>query len=180
MAFSIDNLKNSLSNVAKKTGEIAEKAVKKGSEVAEIAVKKGGEVAEIAKLNISLKEKESELKKLFFELGKLTYAKASADEIAAKIVDIDDKKAEIDSLKLDIMAANGKTVCKCGKEIDLDDDFCKYCGAKVEKSVESSEPKANEAAPIKDAEDTVAVKPLTPTEFVDTFENIMVKYGFKK
>lgn len=184
MAFSFENLKANLSSAAKKTGAIAEKAVKKGSEIAETAVKKGSEVAEIAKLNISLKEKESDLKKLFFELGKLTYDKATAEEIAAKTVDIDDKKAEIAALKVEIMEANGKTVCACGKEVDLNDGFCKHCGAKIEKTSEVKEeaPKAVEATAVEEKTETApaASKPMTTSEFINTFNEVMVKYGFKK
>ena len=182
MAFSFDNLKNNLANIAKKTGDVAEKAVRKGGEYADKAIKKGTEVAGIAKLNISLKERENELKKLLFELGKLTYNKADETEIAAKIVDIDDKKAEIAALKFEIEAANGKIVCKCGKEIDDDAAFCKYCGAKVEKKSEAETPKAEESAPkTAEVEETVAdSKPLTTDEFVATFENVMEKYGLNK
>lgn len=183
MAFSFENLKTNLANVAKKTGEVAEKAVRMGGEVAEKAVKKGTEVVGIAKLNISLNEREAELKKLFTELGILTYDKAEAAEIASKIVDIDDKKAEIEALKAEIAAANGKVVCKCGKEIEDDATFCKYCGAKVEKPAPkaASEAEAPTGEPTEKADENVAdSKPLSTDEFVDTFENVMDKYGFKK
>ena len=185
MAFSFENLKNNLSNVMKKTGEVAEKAYKKSSEVAEMAVKKGGEVANVAKLNISLGDKKNKLTKLFTELGQLTYDKADAADIAAKIVDIDDVKAAIEALKVEIAAANGKVFCKCGKEIEADATFCKYCGAKVEKpepaeettEKASAKPESHEEADEKEVIDT---KPLTAEEFVDTFESVMDKYGFKK
>lgn len=177
MAFSFENLKANLSQVAKKTGEVAEKAVKKGGEFAEIAYKKGGEVAELAKLNLSLKEKENELKKLFTELGMLTYDKAEAAEIAAKIVDIDDLKAAIEGLKSDIAAANGKTVCKCGKEIEINASFCPFCGAKVEEPVKAepeTEEKVEESAAAEEGS-----KPAASSDadaFVDTFENVVKKY----
>ena len=169
MAFSFENLKTNLANVAKKTGEVAEKAVRMGGEVAEKAVKKGTEVVGIAKLNISLNEREAELKKLFTELGILTYDKAEA--------------AEIEALKAEIAAANGKVVCKCGKEIEDDATFCKYCGAKVEKPAPkaATEAEAPTGEPTEKADENVAdSKPLSTDEFVDTFENVMDKYGFKK
>lgn len=185
MAFSFENLKNNLEAAMKKTGEVAEKAYKKGSEVAEKAVKKGGEVANVAKLNLSLTDKKSKLTKLFTELGQLTYEKADAAEIAAKIVDIDDIKAAIEALKVEIAAANGKVFCKCGKEIEAEATFCKYCGAKVEKPEPKAEPEAKPEPKAADHEEAdekkiVDTKPLTTEEFVDTFESVMDKYGFKK
>ncbi|MGN1128538.1 MAG: hypothetical protein ACI4T6_06225 [Candidatus Flemingiibacterium sp.] len=182
MAFSFENLKANLSNMAKKTGEVAEKAVKKGSEVAEMAVKKGTEVAGIAKLNISLKEKEGELKKRFTELGELCYNKAEDSALAAKIVDIDDVKAAIEALKNEIAEANGKTICSCGKEIDIDASFCKYCGAKIEKKADDVKPEPEDVKPAEaDGSDEVKdAKPLTTDEFVDTFESVMDKYDLNK
>lgn len=185
MAFSFENLKANLSNVAKKTGEVAGKAVKIGGEVAEKAVKKGSEVAEIAKLNISLKEKEVELKKLFAELGELCYSKADDSALAAKIVDIDDVKSAIEVLKQDIAEANGKIRCICGKEVDKDAAFCQFCGAKIEKKISEPEPVEPDAEEVK-TEAPVAkeavndVKPLSADEFVETFESVMDKYGFNK
>lgn len=173
MAFSFENLKANLSNVAKKTGEVAEKAVKKG-----------GEVAELAKLNISLKDKENELKKLFTELGMLTYDKAEAAAIAAKIVDIDDTKAAIELLKSDIASASGKKVCECGKEIDIDASFCPFCGARVEtpapktETVEAVEIVEENTETVEEkTESSTAEAPKSGSDsFVDTFENVVDKY----
>ena len=61
--------------------------------------------------------------------AKVAAAKKSAD-------------GQIEALKAEITAANGKIVCKCGKEIEDDATFCKYCGAKVEKPAPKAEPVA--------------------------------------
>lgn len=103
-----DDLSDKLQDVAKKSGEFAQ-----------IAAKKSGELIEITKLNIKIKENESDIRKQFLEIGKIINDRyENADEIPEEFKDFIDvikiKKETISELK------NKINEIKTSENIDLD------------------------------------------------------------
>ncbi len=102
------------------------------SDTAKVVVKKSGELIESSKTQISVLELKNDVRKLYSEVGKLTYLAIEADEehtedIKAKCEIISAKLAKIEALK-----TNGKesgAVCpSCGRVSDFSDDYCPSCG----------------------------------------------------
>ncbi len=103
-----DDLSDKLQDVAKKSGEFAQ-----------TAAKKSGELIEITKLNIKIKENESDIRKQFLEIGKIINDRyENADEIPEEFKDFIDvikiKKETISELK------NKINEIKTSENIDLD------------------------------------------------------------
>ena len=106
------------------------------SDVADKAVKKTNELTSIAKLQMSVKSKESKLAVVYEEIGRLFYnAERSGIECTAEIANCimkaDKIKSEIASAKAEIAKLRNVVICEgCGNEISNTAAFCSFCGMK--------------------------------------------------
>ena len=94
--FNINDIGGTLQNVAKKSGELAHSAVKKS-----------GELVEITKLNIKIKENETNIKKNFEEIGQLVFEQYKTSgiiplEFKDHIYNIENKQSEIIEIRNNI------------------------------------------------------------------------------
>ncbi|MGN0642297.1 MAG: zinc-ribbon domain-containing protein [Huintestinicola sp.] len=113
---------------------------------------------DIAKISIKVSNEERALCDLYRTVGEKYYANNKenpcCDEMKALFDQVTAKLEEIETLKADIRRMKGVSVCQnCGAEVDVDNDFCGKCGAKVEKPVpavveEPAEEAAAEEAPV--------------------------------
>jgi hypothetical protein len=116
------------------------KLTKKAKETYKEASQKTGELAKEAKLRMKMNENKSTINSLYQEIGKKVYEKhvksESIDiktELEEECTKIDVLSAEIETCLKQIRELKDKKQCpKCFKEIELDDKFCNYCGAKQE------------------------------------------------
>ena len=116
------------------------KLTKKAKETYKEASQKTGELAKEAKLRMKMNENKSAINSLYQEIGKKVYekhVKSEAIDIKTELEEectkIDVLSAEIETCLKQIRELKDKKQCpKCFKEIDLDDKFCNYCGAKQE------------------------------------------------
>jgi len=106
------------------------------SGVADKAVKKTNEITGIAKLQMSVKSKETKLAAVYEDIGRLFYnaERSGIDctaEIANCIMKADKIKAEIASAKAEIAKLRNVVICEgCGNEIANTAAFCSFCGMK--------------------------------------------------
>ena len=109
------------------------------SDVADKAVKKTNELTSIAKLQMSVKSKESKLAVVYEEIGRLFYnaernGEDYTSDIAALIMKADKFMADIDTTKKQINSLRKVVVCEgCGKEISDEAAYCSFCGTKQTK-----------------------------------------------
>lgn len=116
------------------------KLTKKAKETYKEASQKTGELAKEAKLRMKMNENKSTINSLYQEIGKKVYekhVKSEAIDIKTELEEectkIDVLSAEIETCLKQIRELKDKKQCpKCFKEIELDDKFCNYCGAKQE------------------------------------------------
>lgn len=112
----MDDIGSKFMDVAKKTGEMAQKAAQKT-----------GDLVEITRYNLKIKDDESVIKSRFAEIGKLVYDKyasgeAVPEEIAEHVSAIDEKKASILSYreKIEEIKSRDKDAANA-EEVSLDD-----------------------------------------------------------
>lgn len=94
-------------------------------------------VRDTTKARYALLQSTQQLKKLFCELGTLTYnahrdAVDCSEQSAQLFEKIAEKQNEVDEHQRIYHALCGKVTCDhCGKLISVKYDFCPYCGEKV-------------------------------------------------
>lgn len=139
-----------------------------------VAIKKTGEAAETAKLKLALITEKRKLEKMFSTLGKLFYEQVKGTDlriqIKAQMLEIDEQKAVIASIRSEIVASKGKAECAfCKKPLDMDATYCQNCGKQqfVKKCGISNGQCEGE---------TGSAAPLSADEFVDTFKDTTDKY----
>lgn len=107
-----------------------------------VASKKTGEIAKEAKLKMKMNENKSEINNLYKEIGKKVYERHTmSGEINIK-VDLEEECTKIDVLSAEIQTClneirelkDKKQCSKCFNEIDLEANFCSYCGEKQDKT----------------------------------------------
>lgn len=112
--------------------------------------KKAKGMAEVASLNSQISSKETAIKALYLEIGKLVYETqkdAATGEVAEKIQNIDAYMTEIEGLKAQIKTVKGVTNCEeCGAELADGVAFCPKCGKKVPEKLIDAVVEAAEAA----------------------------------
>ncbi len=110
------------------------------TETAQTVAKKSGEVIESSKIQYAIFDLKNDIKKLYDELGRLTYFAVkhnedNADEIQLKCDIIEEKLARIEALK----NRTGEVTAKCptcGRKSDADGKYCPTCGADMTVDVE--------------------------------------------
>ncbi len=110
------------------------------SDTAQTVAKKSGELIDASKTKYAIFDLNNDIKKLYFEIGKLTYLSVEKDEdhtdsIKMKCEIISAKLARIEALKNN--SGNGGFKCPfCGKPSDSTMSFCPSCGADMTVDVE--------------------------------------------
>lgn len=113
------------------------------------AAKKVREAGEVVKLNSQVSGKESEIKKLYSEIGKYVFENQTEglpEEITSRIEQVKGLMKDIEALKEQVKSVKGIQNCEvCGAEISDGVAFCPKCGSKVpEKVVEEAVEEATE------------------------------------
>lgn len=103
------------------------------TETTQTVVKKSGEFVDASKTKYAIFDLNNDIKKLYSEIGKLTYLSVEKEEdhtdsIKMKCEIISAKLARIDALKNS--TKEGSFKCPfCGKPSDSSMNFCPSCGA---------------------------------------------------
>jgi len=102
--------------------------------------KTSGDLLKTTKLNMNLSSEESNLKSLYFEIGKKVheiyqYGGSLGNFFDEKYLEIEACERKIAELKEQISVIKGVKICsKCGKSVDRTAEFCQKCGIRVELS----------------------------------------------
>jgi hypothetical protein len=113
-----------------------DKVSKKVTDTAKAAAKKSGDLVEVAKLNLSIGTEEDKIKKVYIDLGKVTYETftngGEVDEVLKSYCEmIKSHEENIKDIKMKILELKDLKLCPgCGVELDSDFDYCSKCGAK--------------------------------------------------
>lgn len=97
--------------------------------------KKARDLTGIAKLNMDVRAKEEYVLRQYAEIGKQYFEqhKEDAEPDFAEIKLIKEALEEIEALKSEIADLKGLKKCQsCGAALNVEDAFCKKCGAKYE------------------------------------------------
>lgn len=110
-----------------------ESAKKTATEAAGVIVEKSAEIIDLSKTKYKIFELKSDIKKLYTEIGKLTYdaltnGKSHGDEIQQMCNVIAEKKGKISRLESGTDGMNFKCP-SCGKETSGENKTCPNCGA---------------------------------------------------
>lgn len=99
---------------------------------------KGQEAASIARLKLKEVELNSEIDKLYKEIGCFyvnhTGSPADSEYITymnSLVQEVRKKQHTVNSIKTDILFLKGMVLCKCGKEVPKSATFCPACGNKM-------------------------------------------------
>lgn len=126
-----DKIKNLL-NKAKTAAHMAGDAAGKGLNAAS---KKGSEIAQSAKLSKKVFDIEGDINILMQKIGQMVYdthcgIEVDAEELEAKLGEIDGKKAELAEAQEELAVLKNTRKCDCcGEDVSKEDKFCKNCGA---------------------------------------------------
>lgn len=97
--------------------------------------KKARDLTGLAKLNMDVRSKEEYVLRQYAEIGKQYFEqhKEDAEPDFAEIKLIKEALEEIEALKSEIADLKGLKKCQsCGAALNVEDAFCKKCGAKYE------------------------------------------------
>lgn len=103
--------------------------------VSKDATQKAKSISEIAKLRLDIRTKEDDINKKYQQIGKLYFEEHKDDEEPAyeQIISIKEAQEVLEELRGQLGQIKGVQQCPaCGKEMDLDADFCSKCGAKLD------------------------------------------------
>ena len=105
---------------------------------ADIAYEKSSQAVEITKINFKISEVESEIKKIYTELGMKTYKEYKngseiSEELKTICNEIDKKIADVEIYKKQLEEIKEIKICKnCGEKNVCEANFCKKCGEKID------------------------------------------------
>ena len=91
------------------------------------------EIGEIGKLKTKIAAEEKEIRKAYFEIGKLYYESKQSHEGYEEYFTIaDEAHANIKAFKAEINEIRGVIICAdCGNAMGKDNLYCGKCGAKL-------------------------------------------------
>ncbi|MBQ2613863.1 MAG: hypothetical protein IJB80_00825 [Clostridia bacterium] len=115
---------------------------KTAADVAQKVGQKSGELVEISKIKYEVYDLNSDIKKLYTEIGKNVYALMRRDElpeeVSMKCEIIEAKLAKIEALKRKEKNLKQQITCPvCHRECGKDDAVCPYCGADLAVEVDA-------------------------------------------
>lgn len=103
--------------------------------VSKDATQKAKGISEIAKLRMEIRSKEDEINRQYQAIGKAYYEKHREDDEPKyeQITLIREAEEVLDELRSQLSQIKGVQKCPhCGREMDLDADYCSKCGAKLD------------------------------------------------
>ncbi len=122
---------------------------------------KAKDLTDSAKLSMEIRSNEDMVRHLYTEIGR-QYYEEHKNEKASPYEEMDQIKElleAIDNMKKELLVRKGAKVCpRCGKQVQLQDVYCKCCGAKIEDDepvVDAVVKEAPDAEPV-EAADTEA------------------------
>ncbi|MFC7680556.1 zinc ribbon domain-containing protein [Paenibacillus sp. GCM10028914] len=121
------------------------------------ATEKAQHVVEINKLNSQISDIEQRKTSYYMEMGRVFYEGYRSQDMSIaerEMVDLakscDELQEHIEDLRTRIAILKNERICKCGRTVALDANFCPYCGNKLveltvkqEQRNEPKEPKAD-------------------------------------
>ncbi|MEG1880276.1 MAG: zinc ribbon domain-containing protein [Oscillospiraceae bacterium] len=102
-----------------------------------VVVKKSGEIIDSSKIKYAIFDLNSDIKKLYSEIGEAVYNSRYTDADASDKVEelcqsIKEKQDEIIKLGIRLDDINDSVACpSCGKSCKIDTNFCPYCGGEI-------------------------------------------------
>lgn len=117
--------------------DLADRTEEAASRVVGAAGQKASDMVESTKLNMKIYDLNSDMDRLYREIGKMLYdthlgEEIEQDSVQEKLVQLDEKHEEIETLRAKL--SDLKTVRKCpvcGKEYKSGDVFCSECGSQL-------------------------------------------------
>lgn len=107
-------------------------------EIADRAGQKGLELCEMARINVKISEISFQTRKLYAQLGKMTYNVLCGDtdeftsEMKAVKEEIDNNLYRVKLLRNELAQVKGVIVCdSCGEENKKNSAFCSKCGKEL-------------------------------------------------
>ena len=104
------------------------------TQTAETAGKKASGVVNTSKINLKIFDLTTDIDVLYKEVGRMIYAahsneETSTEELDARLLAIDEKKAQIEELRASLDNCSSSKKCsECGKINDSDSSYCSNCG----------------------------------------------------
>ena len=120
----------------KKVSEISKKVGKTATDTYNTVADKSGKFIADTKLKISISDKETDIEKIYENMGKAIYEQYKSGEDVGKdftkeCKNIDKMKKEIDEMNKTILYNKELRICEsCGEVIPLEATFCAMCGSK--------------------------------------------------
>ena len=131
---------------------------KKANEAYQATKEKTVNLTEEIKIKTKINEKNDKIEEIYAEIGKFVYTElkdgrdADRNVVTEKCNAISTLNDELEKLRADLLALkNIKKCVKCGKEMELNSDFCSNCGEKQPKVEPKVEVKNEEPANAQDA-----------------------------
>ncbi|MBP5309198.1 MAG: zinc-ribbon domain-containing protein [Lachnospiraceae bacterium] len=120
-------------NLGATLGNAAGNAIEKGKEFKDVALDKGKEFKDVATLKTQISTAQSNVAKLYKELGEKFFEDNKDADTYPEISAIRDALVSIKELEDKLMIAQGMTKCPtCGAPVEKGSQFCSKCGASVE------------------------------------------------
>lgn len=120
----------------KKVTEISKMVGKTATDTYNTVADKSGKFIADTKLKLSISDKETDIEKVFEDMGRTVYDSYKSGEDVGKVFTkeckkIDKMKKEIDEMNKTILYNKGLRTCeKCGEVIPTESTFCANCGQK--------------------------------------------------
>ena len=136
------DFKDKFKDITKKVGNVAQDTYKTVAD-------KSGKFVEEAKLKIKTNDLESDIERIYTEIGEAVYEKYKSGEdvgkaFAKECKEIDKMYKEIKDMDVKVLFLKNLRICEsCGDTIGIDNKYCPVCGEK-QKKVKIKEEKAEE------------------------------------
>lgn len=108
------------------------------TKTAESTGEKAKGVVNTSKINLKIFDLTTDIDVLYKEVGRLIYAahsneETSSEDLDARLLAIDEKKARIEELRAQLESEDAKKVCsECGKENERESVYCAACGTRLD------------------------------------------------
>lgn len=131
MNDNVSNLFERLKRGAAQAGKAAETVVKTAGE-------KTGELVETARLNLHIADLQMRVKEVHRDIGALVYAahrdaNTDTEKVDKMLEELESIHKEIADYRERVSALNHRKFCReCEAEVGRKDEFCRYCGARLQ------------------------------------------------